>query len=66
MDAAQTPAAYERNRRVDVLWKVADAAKGAQAQPSVPQAQSPLALAPGVGIGNGPSPLEPGYKEQQP
>lgn len=71
LDAAQTPAAYERNRRVDVLWKVADAAKGAQAQPSVPQAQSPqtpapLALAPGVGIGNGPSPLEPGYKEQQP
>ncbi|MCP1290455.1 OmpA family protein [Chromobacterium sp. S0633] len=70
LDAAQTPAAYERNRRVDVLWKVADAAKGAAAAVPSPgqsaQTPAPLALAPGVGIANGPSPLEPGYKEQQP
>ncbi|MGC0154636.1 type IVB secretion system protein IcmH/DotU [Chromobacterium vaccinii] len=64
LDPAKTPAAYERNRRVDVLWKVVDTARSPDARPAAQP--DPLDLASGVSIGDTAGPLNPAYKERQP
>ncbi len=64
LDAARTPEAYARNRRVDVLWKVAGISLGGGQASSA--ASSGHAAAPPPDTAGGPEPFGLGAKEQQP